>query len=238
MNHRNIINRVQENVERVRRRIAEAALRGGRDGRNIRMVAVTKYLLPDDPRIEALFKAGCDELGESRPQHLISKVEAFSDQPIQWHMIGHLQRNKVRKVLPLVSTIQSVDSLRLARAIDRIAREESLRPHVLLEVNISGDSAKHGFAPSEIRPALDEMADLSTVRVRGLMAMAGLQADQETTREQFTRLRDLFDSLREDLPENVEMEELSMGMSRDFEIAVELGATIVRIGTVLFEGTE
>jgi hypothetical protein len=238
MNEETIKHRIQQNVESVRHRIAEAARRAGRREAEVHLVAVTKYLETDDPRIEALLSAGCRDLGESRPQHLLPKVEKYADRPIRWHMVGHLQRNKVRKVLPVVSMIQSVDSVRLARAIDRIAREEGGEPEVLLEVNVSGDTAKHGFDPDQLAPSLEELEKLSTLRVRGLMAMAGLEADSQATRAQFARLRDLFESLQNQLPEKMEMRELSMGMSRDFEIAVEHGATIVRVGSLLFEGTE
>jgi len=175
-------------------------------------------------------------LGESRPQQLLSKVQAISDPPIEWHLIGHLQRNKIRRVLPVVSLIHSVDSLRLLEAIDRVAAEGGLRPRVLLEVNVSHERAKHGFSESDMPEAVERLAAISNVTVCGLMAMAGLESDQDETRREFARLRELRDRLRRAVPEGHSLDALSMGMSGDFEEAIEEGATIVRVGSALFEG--
>jgi pyridoxal phosphate enzyme (YggS family) len=226
--------RITENVALVRQRIADAAVRSGRTDDQITLVAVTKYV--GLPEIESILQAGCNVLGESRPQQLRSKADALQDRAIQWHLIGHLQRNKVARTLPLVSLMHSLDSLRLLKAVDRemTASEKSI--NALLEVNVSGDTAKHGFEPDKLEPLLESLARYSGIGVRGLMTMAGRTTGSEGARRDFARLRELRDSLRRQCPENVSLNELSMGMSGDYEIAIEEGATIVRVGSALFEG--
>jgi pyridoxal phosphate enzyme (YggS family) len=249
--------RIAENVAEVRGRIAEAAARAGRAAGEIRLVAVTKYVSPQTVR--PLVAAGCFDLGESRPQQLWQKAEALADLPIRWHLIGHFQRNKVRRTLPLVSMVHSVDSPRLLAAIDEEwktweAERKSGRlvggpgpvspaspTAVLLEVNISGEPAKHGFAPESIGPFFDELAEPAGDRhiaVCGLMCMAGLEGGAETARRDFAALRRLRDRLRPNCPSGVTLDELSMGMSGDYEIAIHEGATIVRVGSALLEGIE
>ena len=184
--------------------------------------------------------AGCKVLGESRPQALWSKADELADCQSQlgfrWHMIGHLQRNKVARTLPIASLLHSVDSERLLREINKSAIATNSIAEILLEVNISGDAAKHGWAPEGILPVLDSVAPLSNLKVCGLMAMAGLQTDEQGARREFAAMADLKQSLATKCPDNCEMRELSMGMSRDFVAAIEEGATIVRIGSTLFEG--
>ncbi|MEE8451552.1 MAG: YggS family pyridoxal phosphate-dependent enzyme [Thermoguttaceae bacterium] len=226
--------RIAENVAEVRRRIAEAASRSGRAADAITLVAVTKYVGPSEVR--AVVEAGCTVLGESRPQQFCPKAEALDDLAVDWHMIGHLQRNKVRRTLPLVSMVQSADSRRLIEAIDRVAGELGLRMPVLIEVNISGETAKHGFAPDEVEPLLEELPGLSHVDVRGLMGMASLQGGPDTARRDFAAMRQLGDRLRKNRPPGITLDELSIGMSRDYETAIEEGATIVRVGSALYEG--
>ncbi len=226
--------RIADNVARVRGRIADRAAQCGRSADEITLVAVTKYV--GQAEIRQLVQAGCHVLGESRPQHLWPKAEALDDLPIRWQMIGHLQRNKARRTLPLVELIHSADSPRLIDAIDRVAGELSLRIPILLEVNTSGEDAKHGFAPEAIEPYLGELAERGHVEVRGLMCMAGLGRDAEGARADFAALRRLRDRLRTVCPPNVTLDELSMGMSGDYETAILEGATIVRVGSALFEG--
>lgn len=223
--------RIADNVAQVRGRIADAAIRSGRTANQVTLVAVTKYVLAD--AVRPLVAAGCLDLGESRPQQLWDKAAALADLPVRWHLIGHLQRNKVRRTLPLVSMAHSIDSPRLLAAID----EEATRPiPVLLEVNVSGESAKHGFAPEQVEPFLAELASYRNIAVRGLMCMAGLEGGPDDARREFAALRQLRDRLRPHCPPNVTLDELSMGMSGDYEIAIEEGATLVRVGSALFEG--
>lgn len=225
-------NRIAENLARVKDQIAAAAQRSGRSPADVKLVAVTKYVGADGTRL--LVEAGCRDLGESRPQDLWSKAEALNDLSVNWHMIGHLQRNKVRRTVPLIECLQSGDSLRLLQAVDRQAQEINRVLSVLIEINISRDPTKHGFAPDELEPLLADVAQLEGLQVRGLMCMAGLETDAEGARREFAALRELRDGLRGSCPTNVSLDELSMGMSRDFEVAIEEGATLVRIGSALF----
>lgn len=228
--------RIAANVQEVRQRIDQSATKSKRTGKDIRLIAVSKYGNIGDGMIEALFAAGCSELGEARPQRLLEKAEHYAEMPIRWHLVGSLQRNKVRKILSLTALIHSLDSLRLAGAIDRIADEEQLSPvHCLLEVAISQDSEKLGVEPEHVLKILDEMGAYNNVVVDGLMGMAGFESDASQIRQEFECLRKTAESARErKLPPNVPLSELSMGMSDDFEIAIEEGATIVRIGSILY----
>lgn len=221
---------ISENYENVRARIARACARVGRESSEVTLVAVTKYAPID--AVNELVALGQRDLGESRPQQLAERAELFKDDALTWHLIGHLQRNKARKILPLVSLIHSVDSVRLLEALDRLAGELDLRPRVLLEVNISGEESKGGFESSELRAEWSKVEQLSQLDVAGLMTMAPYADDPEEARPVFRALRELRDELvgrgRFALPE------LSMGMSGDFEVGIEEGATIVRVGSVLF----
>jgi len=227
---------IAENLARVRARMAEAATRAGRRPDAIKLVAATKYV--GQREIRALVLGGCTEVGENRPQDLAAKAAALADLPLHWHMIGHLQRNKVRRVLPLVEMIHSVDSPRLLAAVDRIAGELGRRVPLLLEVNICGESQKHGLAPEELEPLIETLVQYFHVDVCGLMAMSSLEGGLERARADFAALRQLRDRAQNACPEGVRLAELSMGMSSDFEVAIEEGATIVRIGSALWEGIE
>lgn len=230
----NVSRRIAENLRRIEERIARAAAAAGRRGDEVALVAVTKYVGPE--MVRHLISAGCRLLGESRPQELWQKAEALADLPVAWHMVGHLQRNKVRRTLPLVEMIQSVDSLRLAETIDREAAEQNCKVRVLLEVNISGEQAKHGFSPGQMDHVVDRLPEYRCLQVCGLMCMAALQGGLDAARRDFAALRKLRDRLQRVCPEHVRLDELSMGMSSDFEVAIEEGATMVRIGSALFEG--
>jgi pyridoxal phosphate enzyme (YggS family) len=223
-----------DNLARVRQRIATAAERAGRSAEDVKLIAVTKYV--DAAIARQLAEGGCHDLGEARPQELLTKAEALADLPVRWHLIGHLQRNKAKKLLPLVSLIHSGDSLRLLEELDRLADQQQRIVEVLLEVNISGDASKHGFQPSETELALPQIAKLTHLRVRGLMAMSGLHASLDEAAGQFEQVRQLRDRLQAIAPPNVSLAELSMGMTDDFEAAIAAGATLVRVGSALFEG--
>jgi pyridoxal phosphate enzyme (YggS family) len=228
--------RIADNVARIRQSIAAAAERSGRSAADVLLIAVTKYV--GEAEIEALVAAGCHELGESRPQDLWRKAIELQGRPIHWHMIGHLQRNKARRTLPLVTLLHSGDSRPLLETVERLSEEAELTTDVLVEVNVSGDATKHGFAPEEIEPLLPQLAQLSHLRVRGLMAMARWGGTLEEARRDFVQLRELRDKLAANCPPGVSLSELSMGMSGDFEVAIEEGATLVRVGSALFEGIE
>ena len=226
----------------VRGRIAAAcACAGRRDAVQIQIVAVTKTVGVRVVRL--LPRLGLTFIGENRPQELARKAEALSDLGHQVHfeMIGHLQRNKVDLVLKHSGFIQSVDSVRLLRAIDSAAGKRGRRADVLLQVNASREPQKHGFAPEEMPNLEPEMEKLVNVRVLGLMTMAADAADPETARPTFAETRKLFERLRNDwftvgIGVGIGFMHLSMGMSGDYEVAVEEGATVVRLGSVLFAG--
>jgi pyridoxal phosphate enzyme (YggS family) len=227
--------RLRANFQRVRARMAEAALARGRRADGARLVAVTKTVGIDE--VAALAALGQRDFGESRAEQLLPRAEESSRLGLDaaWHMIGHLQRRKVRDLLPRAAMIHSVDSLRLAEEIDRRAAQAGLGPAaVLVEVNVSGEEQKYGARPEELAALVREMARLQRVDVRGLMTMAPLAEDAELARPVFRRLRELRDRLNDEGAYPRPLMELSMGMSQDYWVAVEEGATLVRVGTALF----
>jgi pyridoxal phosphate enzyme (YggS family) len=230
--------RIAENLQRVRTAIGEAARTSGRDPAEITIVAVTKYVGVE--QVRALIQAGCRDLGESRPQELWSKAESLrslpTDPPLRWHLVGHLQRNKISRTLPLVWRIHSVDSVRLLESLEQEAAAQGQAASILLEVNISADTAKHGFSPEELAGLVPRLREFPHVRVYGLMGMAALEGGRDRARQDFARLRQLRDQLQPICPAGVSLADLSMGMSQDYDLAIAEGATIVRIGSALFEG--
>jgi pyridoxal phosphate enzyme (YggS family) len=236
---------IADNLRHVREWIAKAADSAGRAADAITLVGVTKYV--GSREAAELVAAGCHDLGESRPQELWTKSEGLMgaagfiplDSSVRWHLVGHLQRNKVRRTLPLVSLIHSVDSERLLAAINEVRAETaggSASPcNVLLEVNTSGESAKHGLAPDAVEPLLTKSPRYPHVKICGLMTMASLEGGPAVAARDFATLRELRDRLKSNAPNSVTLHELSMGMSGDFEIAIREGATIVRIGSLLWE---
>ncbi len=222
-------------LQAVEQRIGGACARAGRSRAEIALVAVTKTVSADVAR--ELHALGVRELGENRPQELWKKA-AILPATVHWHMIGHLQRNKIEQTLPVVQLIHSVDSIRLLQSLDQEAAKQSRAVDVLIEVNTSGETSKHGFPPAGVESLVPEIFKLQRVRVCGLMTMAAPESDPERCRPCFVELRRLRDRLRGELREPHDCRHLSMGMSNDFEIAIEEGATLVRLGTVLFEGIE
>jgi len=229
----NVITTISENLKRIQGRVEAACERSNREASEVSLVAVTKYA--EDDWVQALRSLGVRQLGESRPQQLVPRSEQFDDD-IEWHMIGHLQRNKVRPILPIARLIHSVDTLRLLSRIDLIAGELSLKPQVLLEVNVSGEESKHGFTRSGLLTEWNQIADFENVDVRGLMTMAPRTDNDEIPRQVFTELKLLRDEIVQNDENDCLLPELSMGMSNDFETAVECGATIVRVGSGLYSG--
>jgi pyridoxal phosphate enzyme (YggS family) len=228
--------RIRHNLETVLRRIDEAAVRSGRRAGATRLVAVTKKSPLE--WIRHLVACGARDVGENYPQELWSKANGLADlgDSVHWHLIGHLQSNKVKKTLPLVRMIHSVDSLKLLRMLDDAARTLENPPAVCLQVNTSGEESKHGWTEEQIVCDAETIATCRFIPVVGLMTMAALESAAETSRVSFTRLRLLGEKLR--LRMGLPLPELSMGMSNDFETAIEEGATLVRVGTALFEGVE
>lgn len=226
--------RISRNVVEVRQRIADAASRAGREASDITLIAVTKY--SDEAQTRAIISAGCLDLGENRPQQLWEKSAALSDAAgARWHQIGHLQRNKVAKTVPIIDLLHSVDSLRLLEQVDRAAQECAKRQPILLEVNVSGDASKHGWRSSEMGEVITSALEFENVEVQGLMTMATLGGSPDATRRNFDSLRQLRDRLQNQVDGDVRLQHLSMGMSGDFEIAIEEGATMVRVGSALLK---
>lgn len=225
---------IAENVARIRARAAAAAARANRHPDDVRLVAVTKYVSVDAARI--LVEQGCQDLAESRPQELWAKAEQIHGQSVRWHLVGHLQRNKIRRTLPFVCFVHSVDSMRLLTAIDKEAARIAKQLPVLLEVNVSGEREKHGFPPREMDAVVAQLDACRAVSVQGLMTMASRTGGPTEARKNFAELRRLRDRLAPRCPAGVRLRELSMGMSRDFEEAILEGATIIRVGSALFEG--
>jgi pyridoxal phosphate enzyme (YggS family) len=213
-------------------RISAACRRAGRRREDVTLVAVTKSVSAATASL--LVELGVRHLGESRPQELWRK-RAELPSTVRWHLVGHLQRNKIERTLP-VHLIHSVDRVPVLAALDQEAMRRGMEVDVLLEVNASREATKMGFAPENMPEAIGEIAKLKRVSVRGLMTMAAPSKDPETCRPTFTLLRNLRDELRDSVPPAHPFDHLSMGMSDDFEVAIEEGATLVRLGTVLMEG--
>ncbi len=218
-----------ESLSAVRAKLAQAACKAGRDAGEIELVAVSKTHPPDS--IRTLAEAGQMIFGESRLQEARAKITVLPGR-LRWHFIGHLQKNKIRAALPLFELFHGVDSLETARQFHRIAEEDGLRPQVLLEVNVAGESTKHGFSPDAIRTQIDEIVALDRLDIIGLMGMAPFHPEPEHSRPYFRQLRELRDRLEADA--GVGLPQLSMGMSGDYPVAIEEGATIVRVGTAIF----
>jgi len=221
---------IRENLDHIRANIEKAALRAGRDPRGVTLIAVTKTV--DASAVNEAVALGVSDIGESRIQDAARKFPSIVP-GIRWHLIGHLQTNKVKEALCIFDCVHSVDSIRLACEISRRAAQSSRTVSVLLEVNVSGEAAKYGFREEEAEEALQEIAVLPALTVTGLMTMAPLSDDPERSRPVFRRLRELRDRLNA-LKAAPPMAHLSMGMSQDYEAAVEEGATYVRIGSALF----
>lgn len=217
--------RLAANLAAVRERIARAAERTGRTAESVRLIAVTKSAGLE--AVEALAALGVTEFGENRPLEARSKIEAARGRGLAWHMIGSVQRRKARDVVALFDHVDTVDRIEVAEALHIRCAEADRRLRVLVEVNVSGETQKHGFAPDQLPGALDRMREMGRLNVEGLLTMAPFDAGEGALRRVFGGLRALAEA--HGLPE------LSMGMSHDFEVAIEEGATQVRIGTALFD---
>lgn len=228
--------RIAENWHRVNAEVAEAAQRAGRSPSEILIVGVSKYV--DVDLTAQLFDAGCTALGENRPQNLWGKADQFArDQRLaSWHLIGHLQRNKIRRTLPHIGWLHSLDSLRLATALDVEATEAGLKLKVLLEVNVTQDTSKTGLPTSDLMQVAEQVVALPSLDLRGLMAMCSLESDAEVARREFAEVRELRDQLQTRFGPQVNLDQLSMGMSGDFREAIAEGSTMLRIGSSLFAG--
>jgi PLP dependent protein len=220
---------VAENLERVRVQIAEAAKKASRAVDDIELVAISKT--HEAEKVRLAFEAGQQLFGESRVQEARAKIPLLPS-AARWHFVGRLQRNKIRHALPLFEVFHSVDSLELARDMNRIADEEGLRPRVLLEVNVAGEGSKIGFAPETLREQMETLLELPRLTIEGLMTIPPLAPEAEASRRYFVALRELRDQFATEF--EVPLPQLSMGMTGDFVVAIEEGATLVRVGTAIF----
>jgi|SRR5215831_11613935 len=220
---------IAENLERVREQIARATAKSGRSPDDIELVAITKTHPAE--KVREAIEAGQTLFGESRVQEARVKIPELPSN-IRWHLVGHLQKNKIRHALPLFELFHSVDSLALAQEMNRIAADEGMRPRVLLEVNVAGEASKFGFAPDKLREQMEELLALQRLSILGMMSIPPLADKAEASRRYFVQLRQLRDRLQIDF--RVDLAQLSMGMTQDYAIAVEEGATLVRVGTAIF----
>lgn len=238
--------KISEKIKHIEETIAAACARSGREAREVKLVVVTKSATID--AIESVVRLGYTELGENRVQQLKKVSTQIADilqgdngnsallKQVRWHMIGHLQRNKVRQVLPIASLIHSVDTLRLAEEINNAASKLNISPQVLLQVNTSNEPQKYGVPVGAATHLAEQMETLSHLKLVGLMTMAPLTRDKDVVRSCFIRAAELFAEMRGEKIVGPQFTELSMGMSSDYEIAVEEGATILRVGSAIFAG--
>jgi PLP dependent protein len=220
---------IAENLQRVREQIAQAANKSGRSIEDVDLIAISKT--HDAAKVREAVDAGQTLFGENKVQEARVKIPELPSN-LRWHFVGHLQKNKIRHALPLFELIHSIDSLALAQDINRIAEEEGLHPRALLEVNVAGEGSKFGFAPEKLRAEMESLLALSRVSILGLMCIPPIAEEAESSRKYFAKLRELRDSFQTDF--RVDLAQLSMGMTQDYAVAVEEGATLVRVGTAIF----
>lgn len=223
-------------LAQIHERIARACARAGRSPAEVTLIAVSKTVAPD--RIQAAIEAGVKALGENRVQEAAAKIPALKEvtekHQAAWHLIGHLQSNKARRAVELFDVVQSVDSLELGRRLDRMAAEMNKRLPVFVQVNVGGEAAKSGLAAAETLPVCEQLGALPNLELKGLMTIPPLFDQPEEVRPFFRRLRELRDEVQRAQLFSAPSGDLSMGMSHDFEVAIEEGATFVRIGTAIF----
>jgi PLP dependent protein len=220
---------IAENLERVRGQIAQAAAKVGRSVDDVELVAISK--MHDAQKVREASEAGQKLFGESKVQEAREKILELPSN-LRWHFVGHLQKNKIRHALPLFELIHSVDSLALAQDINRIAEEEGLHPRILLEVNVAGEGSKFGFEPEKLRAEMESLLALPRLSILGLMCIPPIAEEAEASRKYFVELREQRDRLQTEF--HVDLAQLSMGMTQDYAVAVEEGATLVRVGTAIF----
>ena len=223
----------QRNLAAVQARIDAACRRAGRDKATVRLLPVSKT--KPEASLRLAYAAGCRLLGENKVQEAFGKWTAMQDlDDLHWSVIGHLQTNKAKLVARFASEFQALDSLRVAEALERRLQAEGRSLDVFVQINTSGEARKYGLVPEDAQRFIQELPAFPALRVRGLMTLALFSAEAERVRQCFILLRNLRDQLRQSAPAGIEMEELSMGMSGDFEIAIEEGATVVRVGQAIF----
>ena len=222
---------IKNNLEIINEKVKKAALKTNRNPDEIKLVAVTKTATIE--QIKEAIRVGVKIIGENKVQEAKEKYQILSTD-IEWHLVGHLQTNKVKYAIEIFDLIHSVDSIKLAKEIDKRSLQFGMITNVLVEVNVSGEETKYGIKPEEVKLFLKEISEYSRIRVRGLMTIAPMAEDTEEVRPYFRKLRELFKEIKIKSIKNIKMDYLSMGMTEDFEVAIEEGANMVRIGRGIF----
>jgi PLP dependent protein len=227
-----LLGSIAENIAAVRHRIAAAAVAAGRDPGAVRLLAVSKTFSAD--HVRSAHAAGQRDFGENKVQEALQKIEATAELPIRWHLIGHLQSNKARKAGPAFAAIHSIDSVDLLGRVDQAAAETGTAPDVYVQVDLAGEATKFGAPEGDVPAIVRAALECRAAKLRGLMLLPPWFDDPEQARPYFRRLRLLRDRLVEDGVPETQLRDLSMGMSHDFEVAIQEGATLVRVGTAIF----
>ncbi|MDC8444739.1 MAG: YggS family pyridoxal phosphate-dependent enzyme [Nitrosomonas sp.] len=226
------LNEIKTNLATIQQKIADACAKAGRDPSSVRLLPVTKTVAAE--RLRIAFAAGCEEMGENKVQEAREKSELLSDLAIKWCIIGHLQTNKVKYITRFAHEFQALDSLKVAAELDKRLQAAGRGMDVYVQVNSSGEVSKFGLPPEEVEDFVRQLPDYSSLRIKGLMTLAIFSSDHERVRACFVRMRELQERLRQSAPAGLSFDELSMGMSGDFELAIEEGATVVRVGQAIF----
>lgn len=226
------LNEIKTNLATIQQKIADACAKAGRDPSSVRLLPVTKTVPAE--RLRIAFAAGCEEMGENKVQEAREKSELLNDLAIKWCVIGHLQTNKVKYITRFAHEFQALDSLKVAAELDKRLQAAGRGMDVYVQVNSSGEASKFGLPPEEVEDFVRQLPDYASLQVKGLMTLAIFSTDHERVRACFIRMRELQERLRQNAPAGLSFDELSMGMSGDFELAIEEGATVVRVGQAIF----
>lgn len=226
------LNEIKTNLATVKQRIADTCKRIGRDPFSVRLLPVTKTVPAE--RLRIAFAAGCHEMGENKIQEAREKSEALRDLNIKWSIIGHLQTNKAKYLARFANEFQALDSLKVAEELDKRLQSEGRAIDVYVQVNSSGEASKFGLAPEDVHAFVSQLPKYSSLRIKGLMTLAIFSTDHDRVRQCFIKMREIQNMLRQEAPIGLSFDELSMGMSGDYELAIEEGATVVRVGQAIF----
>ena len=232
LNEEQQLNEIKSNLAIVQSRISEACKKVGREPGSVRLLPVTKTVSAE--RLRIAYAAGCHEMGENKIQEAREKSEVLSDLGIKWCVIGHLQTNKAKYLARIADEFQALDSIKVAEALDKRLQIEGRSMDIFVQVNSSGEASKFGLAPDDVRAFVAQLPNYSSLNIKGLMTLAIFSSDRDRVRECFIKMRELQEMLRQEAPADLSFDELSMGMSGDYEIAIEEGATVVRVGQAIF----
>ncbi|SFE09277.1 YggS family pyridoxal phosphate-dependent enzyme [Nitrosomonas sp. Nm166] len=232
LNEEQQFNEIKTNLATVKQRIADTCRRIGRDPASVRLLPVTKTVSAE--RLRIAYAAGCHEMGENKIQEAREKSEVLRDLNIQWSIIGHLQTNKAKYLARFANEFQALDSLKVAEELDKRLQNEGRAIDVYVQVNSSGEASKFGLAPEDVCAFVMQLPNYSSLRIKGLMTLAIFSPDHDRVRQCFIKMREIQAMLRQEAPPSLSFDELSMGMSGDYELAIEEGATVVRVGQAIF----